>query len=161
MSCGTPTYRSFVLSGLMSREFLQHQLEISLRSSLTAEMISQSWLEGKPRKSLVSSTGLPCGLLRQTSNCKVVKRVPSSQYFLLPKTYLNYYFSCCSFLFYQKQIRTQQRLRQQRNQLYSKRKKDLAHQRRLIKCASLSTHGTLLTVSELEPCSVMFITRSA
>ena len=40
INLGTHTYRSFVLSGLMSSEFLQHLLNISLRSLFTAEIMS-------------------------------------------------------------------------------------------------------------------------
>ena len=41
---------------LMSSEILQHQINISLRCSFTAEITSLSSLAGNPRKSLVSST---------------------------------------------------------------------------------------------------------
>ena len=56
MSWGTPICKSFVLSGLMSSEFLQHQINISLRSSFIAEITSCSLLDRNPRKSFVSST---------------------------------------------------------------------------------------------------------
>ena len=52
----TQDVRITVLSGLMSSEFLQHQVDMFLRPSFTAKITSRSLLEGNPRKSLVSST---------------------------------------------------------------------------------------------------------
>ena len=53
MSCVTPI---FVLSVLMGSEFLQHQIDIFLKFSFTAEITSLSSLAGNKRKGLVSST---------------------------------------------------------------------------------------------------------
>ena len=42
VGCGTPTKIDFVLSGLISREWAQHQLDISQRSWFTAATASES-----------------------------------------------------------------------------------------------------------------------
>ena len=60
---------------------VKHQLKI-LQLPVNVRCFTVSYTATK-----ILLKALPCGLLRQTSNCNVVKRVPSSQYFLLPKTF--------------------------------------------------------------------------
>ena len=55
-NCGTPTSKTLVFSGLISREFWQHRLQISLRSSFKRRNAQLLSTERKERYSLLSST---------------------------------------------------------------------------------------------------------
>ena len=56
VSCGTPTIRSLVLSGLIKREFVKHQFATARRSLLRSEMAVLRSEGGSAKNSLVSST---------------------------------------------------------------------------------------------------------
>ena len=56
VSCGTPTTRSLVLSGLINKKFIEHHFAILQRSLLRSEMAALMLDRGNAKSSLVSST---------------------------------------------------------------------------------------------------------